>query len=205
MMAAQGLKRVRVLVTMMVMTVMVVPKMTIMNIVQENIVLMTSTTRMTFVSCLYDVCFRFRSVVVVVVAVAAVPSHPHLCGHPCSQHVYDAINKNVAVLLGNLSSAPRCELTESLVVWVRIRFSPVRSPTYLQQLRIGLGLSSGSPGFEARSLKRAKNPRLRPQSASPILLPSEPRLNSAETSSTQHSTHLKFKRQSETRSRSPIR
>ena len=104
-----------------------------------------------------------------------------------------------------LSSAPRCELTESLVVWVRIRFSPVRSPTYLQQLRIGLGLSSGSPGFEARSLKRAKNPRLRPQSASPILLPSEPRLNSAETRSTQHSTHLKFKRQSETRSRSPIR
>ena len=103
MMAAQGLKRVRVLVTMMVMTVMVVPKMTIMNIVQENIVLMTSTTRMTFVSCLYDVCFRFRSVVVVVVAVAAVPSHPHLCGHPCSQHVYDAINKNVAVLLGNPS------------------------------------------------------------------------------------------------------
>ena len=85
MMAAQGLKRVRVLV------------------VQENIVLMTSTTRMTFVSCLYDVCFRFRSVVVVVVAVAAVPSHPHLCGHPCSQHVYDAINKNVAVLLGNPS------------------------------------------------------------------------------------------------------
>ena len=65
--------------------------------------LMTSTTRMTFVSCLYDVCFRFRSVVVVVVAVAAVPSHPHLCGHPCSQHVYDAINKNVAVLLGNPS------------------------------------------------------------------------------------------------------